>query len=302
MERGVLVVDGGFGWVKWLYGEGRGKFRSCYKRVGGELIWGERALLESGSRYLRTVEELMEMYPEIVREVERVSGVKERGYLVLGLPYGYFESVDVESVEEFRGRVRRRCGYSEVMVFPQGLGGVKWYLRLLRDRGVEVEGNVLGIDIGFNTVIVVLYSVMERRILIGRTYYRKGVYDLAVNLLYPRVERFVRGRSLTPIELNYLMESGYLQVGFDRVDLRPEVGEAVEEYVRDLLGFIVHDLKASLGVVTFGRVVFFGGGSFWLRGRVSGRSVIVDVLEDAEFANAYGFRERAIEVIGEGVR
>lgn len=300
VEGNILVVDGGFGWVKWVSGESRGKFRSCYKRVGEEVLWGERALLESGSRYLRTVEELIELYPEVVREVERASGVKAREYLVLGLPYGYLENLDVEGVEGIKGRIRRMSGYSEVMVFPQGIGGVKWYLKSLRERGEEVGGNVLGIDIGFNTVIVVLYSVMERRILIGRTYYRKGVYDLAVNFLYPRIEKFVRGRNLTPIELNYLMESGYLQVGFERIDLRPEVGEAVEEYASDLVQFIVHDLKASLGVVTFERVVFFGGGSYALRGRVEGKSVVVEVMEDAEYANAYGFRERAYEVLGRG--
>lgn len=302
MERGeVLVVDGGFGWVKWLYGDRKGRFRSCYRRVADEYVWGERALLESGSRYLRTVEELMEMYPVVVDEVMRVIGVrgdeKEALNLVVGLPYGYLESGREGEVEGLRARLRRR-GFGEVFVFPQGLGGVKWYIVSQRRQGEEVRGNILGIDIGFNTVIVVLYSVEERRILLGRTYYRKGVSDLAVNMLYPRIRAFVGGRTLTPIELNYLMETGVLQVGFERVDLGPEVGEAVEEYVSDLIGFILHDVKAQLGVVPFERVVFFGGGANLLKGRVEGKRVRVEVLEEAEYANCYGFRERVLEVMG----
>ncbi len=293
-ERGenVLVVDGGFGFIKWLYGDKKGRIRSCYKKFGDEWVIGERALLESGSRYLRTVDELIEMYPVFVREVEGRIGVIEREVIGVGLPYSVFESEAYEEREEVLKRRMKGLGYREVYVLPQGLGGIKWFLR---NRG-DVRGNILGIDIGFNTLIVVLYSVIEREILMARTYYKKGVYDLVVSFLFPRIKKFIGERSLTPVELNYLMEHRKLQIGFDVVDIMPEVEESVVEYVDDLIFFVMNDIRASFGVVPFEVIVLMGGGANWLRGKIESKRVEVVVLDEPEYSNVYGFRERIFEI------
>ncbi|MDK2812558.1 MAG: plasmid segregation protein ParM [Petrotoga sp.] len=290
-EKEIVVVDGGFGWVKWLYGDKQGKFRSCYKKLGDNWIFGEKALLETGSRYLRTVDELVEMYPAIIREVERRAGVQERNICCVGLPLSVFEGNGFEEYATVLDMRLKRLGYQDVYVLPQGLGGIKWFLK----NRTDFEGNILGVDIGFNTVIVVLYSVKEREILIAKTYYKKGVYDLVVSLLLPRIRKFVGERTLTPIELNYLMEHRKLQIGFDVIDLSPEVEESVNEYVEDLLKFIVNDIKASVGVVPFEVVVFMGGGANWLRDKVEAKKVEVVFLD--EYANAYGFREKVKEIL-----
>lgn len=294
MERRVFVVDGGFGFVKWLWQEKKGKIRSCYKRQGDGWLVGEKALLETGSRYLRTVEELVEMYPVFIRACEERAGIKEsdKDVIVAGLPYSVFEEGG-GLIEKLENRLKG-LGYEETFVFPQGLGGIKWFLK----NNPEVRGNVLGIDIGFNTVIVVLYSVEEKEILISRTYYKKGIYDLTTSLLLPRIKKFVGDRTLTPIELNYLMEHKQLQIGFDAVDLAPEVEESVEEYVQDLISFIMNDIKSSFGVVPFSHAVFMGGGASWLRGKVEGKKVKIVIPDEPEFANVYGFREKALEAAG----
>lgn len=293
MDREILVVDGGFGFVKWFYKGNVGKFRSCYKRMGDEWVFGEKALLETGSRYLRTVDELVEIYPLIVKEVERRAKANERDICCVGLPLSVFEGDSFADFQAILDAKLKRIGYREVYVLPQGLGGIKWFLK---GRG-DFEGNILGIDIGFNTVIVVLYSVREKEILIARTYYKKGVYDLVVSLLMPRIKKFIGERTLTPIELNYLMEHKKLQIGFDVIDLAPEVDESVAEYVEDLLKFIINDVKASIGVVPFEVVVFMGGGANWLRDRVEAKKVEIVILENSEFANVYGFYEKVKEIV-----
>jgi len=221
---------------------------------------------------------------------------EERDILAVGLPASFFEE-DLKSGGVAAGRLERRfkeMGYRDVFVLPQGLGGIKWFLK----SNPDVKENILGIDIGFNTVIVVLYSAGEKEILISRTYYKKGIYDLTVSLLLPRIKKFVGDRTLTPIELNYLMEHKKLQIGFDVVDLVPEVEESVEDYVQDLISFIMNDIKSSFGVVPFSYAVFMGGGANWLRGKVEGNKVKIVIPEEPEFANAYGFREKALEAAG----
>ena len=68
----MLIVDLGFSSAKWLYGEIKETVRSCFRKSrsdvegylyrGDRHLVGERALLETGSRYLRTVEELVDQY------------------------------------------------------------------------------------------------------------------------------------------------------------------------------------------------------------------------------------------------
>jgi len=296
MEK-VFVVDVGFGFTKWLYQNKKGKIRSCYKKIGDSWLVGEKALLETGSRYLRTVEELVDTYPVFVKASEEKAGIKEseRSGIVItaGLPCSIFEDEEASFFVEKLEKKLRGLNYKDVFVFPQGLGGIKWFLK----NNPEARGNVLGLDVGFNTVIAVLYSVDEREILVSRTYYKKGVHDLTTSLLLPRIRKFLGERALTPIELNYLMEHKQLQIGFDAVDLTPEIEESVEEYVQDLISFIINDLKSSFGIVPFSYVVFMGGGANWLKDKVEGKKVKIVVLDEPEFANAFGFREKALEIL-----
>ncbi|MDA8089204.1 MAG: hypothetical protein M0Z61_03115 [Nitrospiraceae bacterium] len=77
----MFVVDLGFSRAKWLHDSEKGIVRSCFRKSksgveglsfrGDRYLVGERALLETGSRYLRTVEELVEMYPLFVLRLRR---------------------------------------------------------------------------------------------------------------------------------------------------------------------------------------------------------------------------------------
>jgi hypothetical protein len=186
-----------------------------------------------------------------------------------------------------------QIGFEKVLVLPQGLGGIKDYM-----AENSTAHNVLAIDIGFNTVISTLYSSEEKEILTGKTYYKRGLHEMAVNLLLPEIVDHIGGKSLTPLEVNHIVQTGSIQVGFDLIDIKSEIDDAISTYVRDLLKMIVGDLKAHGGVVTFDTVLFFGGGARLLQDKLEAKKVEIIVLSEPEFANARGFAIRAREING----
>lgn len=309
----MLIVDLGFSSAKWLYGDKQGMVKSGYRKVKGEdgylfngdrYLVGEKALLLTGSHYLRTVEELIEFYPLFVGVcAEKAGCLAQDDVLVVGLPYDFYKAEALKQKKDAPNVITTLQNslstikvngseyvFGNVFVYPQGLGGVKDYL-----LNNKAEGNLLAIDVGFNTVISTLYSPEEAQILTGRTYYKKGIHDMAVNLLLPEIEKHVGGKTLTPLEVNHVIQSGTIQVGFDLIDIQPEIEAAASSYVTDLLSLVIGDLKAHGGVVTFDTVLLFGGGARLLQGKVEAKKVKVVVLPEPEYANARGFKIKAEE-------
>lgn len=316
---GVFVVDLGFSSAKWLNEKGEGMVASCYRKTKEDrldsysyreesYIVGERALLETGSQYIRTVEELLEMYPLFVSVCIKKSDEfyisNGKDTLAVGLPYEYWKA---ETEKVWKGKKNainqlvndlsdftvnsKSYQFSQVHVYPQGLGGIKAYL-----AQNECKGNILGIDIGFNTVIYTLYCCEEKEILTGKTFYKKGLHEIAVSKLLPILQsKGFSGKSFTPIELNHVIRTGFVQSGFDKIDLTPEIREASDEYFSDTLQLIIGDLKAHSGVVTFDTIVFFGGGARMLTNRVKSEKVKVEIVPRPEYANAVGFMLKAQE-------
>lgn len=312
----MLIVDLGFSAAKWIYGDKKGTVKSCYRKVkseagylfGGEYyLAGEKALLQTGSHYLRTVEELIEFYPLFAGiAAEKAGCKKQEDAVVVGLPYDFFKAEAlkqkkgvanaIETLQKTLKAVKvngTEYAFSQVLVYPQGLGGVKYYLTW---EGKNAAGNMLAIDIGFNTVISTLYSCEEGEILTGRTYYKKGIHEMAVNLLMPEIEKHIGGKTLSPLEINHIIQTRTVQVGFDLIDITPEINTAANAYVTDLLQLVIGDLKAHGGVITFGTVLLFGGGARLLQGKIQASKVQVVVLPDPEFANAQGFAVKAGEI------
>jgi len=312
----IFVVDLGFSSAKWLNKTEKGMVSSCYRKTKGDsiesyrygddvYIVGEKALLETGSQYIRTVEELVEMYPLFVGVCLTKSKTTENlSTLVVGLPYEFWR---LESDKARRGKLSsireliselesleinsHNFTFENVYIYPQGLGGIKAYI-----ANNECKGNILGIDIGFNTIIYTLYSCEEKEILYGKTFYKKGLHEMAVNKLLPTLQKKgFGGKSFTPIEINYIVKTGYIQSGFDKIDLTPEIEDASMEYIEEMLGLIIGDLKAHGGVVTFDTVLFFGGGARLIKDRIKSEKVKIEVVPEPEFANAVGFEIKAQE-------
>jgi len=299
----VLVVDLGFSNAKWKFGERYGREKSAFSRQDDTYIIGEEALYAAGSRYLKTPEELVKYYPHFVKHIMQVAGVspEDRIILSIGLPYKFWKDemqkpeTEVSAISQLQ-QVLTKNQIEAVTVLPQGLGGLKTYL-----AGRQEDGdNLLAIDIGFNTIIATLYSPRQQKTIFDGTFYKMGVHQMAVDQLLPKIGHLFPGRTLSPVELSYLLETGFVQHGFQRHPITAEINEAAQAYANDALGNILGELQAHRGAAaTFSEVVFFGGGAR-LFSEINSKMVKVTVLDEPEYANARGFELMALQQFGRG--
>ncbi len=285
----VFVCDLGFSSLKWVYGEKRGRIISAHRRThDGQVLVGEEALLTAGSSYLKTLEDLVHFYPTFVEAAAQAGSVARESPLVVGLPYGAWVAEKDRSVGVIKTltKVLNGSGWPDVRVLPQGLGGIRLFL----DQNPSTKGNVLAVDIGFNTVIFTLFAADSRNIIYGDTFYKRGVHQMAVQLLLPNIRELAPSRTFTPVEVSYLIEHGFIQYGMERHDISKEIETAAKVYIEDVLRDINGELQAHLGLkANFETVLVFGGGATLIRDTLSSSRIDIKVLTDPEFANAAGF-------------
>lgn len=284
----VLVCDLGFSSAKWIYRERKGRIISAFRYDGDNLLIGEEALLSSGSSYLKTMEELGRYYPVFVEHCQQIAETSGELVLAVGLPYSYWlEQNKSGGAVPAIAKALSGGAISDVTVFPQGLGGIRDYLDQANERP---DGNVLGIDIGFNTVIVTLFSPARRQIIYGKTLNKRGVHQMATSFLLPRIKNLAPSGTFTPVEIAFLIEKGYLQYGFERHDVTREIHEAGVAYVEHILKDVQGELQAHVGMhADFNRVLLFGGGAALLKDDFPAKNIEVVILPEPEFANARGF-------------
>jgi len=284
----VFVCDLGFSSLKWVYGEKRGRIVSAYRRNHEGLVVGEDALLTSGSSYLKTLEDLVHHYPDFVTEAAATAMVPTGTTLVVGLPYGaWVAEKDREAgVVKTLTKVLNASGWPDVRVLPQGIGGVRLFL----SQNQEQTGNILAVDIGFNTIIFTLVDGTSRSIIYGDTFYKRGIHQMATQLLLPTIRDLAPSRTFSPVEISYLIERGYVQYGFERHDITGEIEKAAKTYIDDVLRDISGELQAHLGLkASFEKVLIFGGGAILIRDIIQAKKVSIEILHEPEFANALGF-------------
>lgn len=289
---GVFVCDLGFSSAKWIYEERQGRIISAFRYDGDNLLVGEEALLSSGSSYLKTMEELVRFYPEFVGHCVKAAKVEGMISLAVGLPYSYWQDQNKPGgAVPSLAKALTGALITEVAIFPQGLGGLRDYLDNVEERP---EGNVLGIDIGFNTIIFTLFSPQKKQIIYGKTLNKRGVHQMATSYLLPRIKDLAPSGTFTPVEISFLIEKGYLQYGFDRHDVRKEINEAGIAYIEHIIRDVQGELQAHVGMhADFDRVLLFGGGAALLKGEFPAKNIEVIVMPAPEFANARGFRSLA---------
>jgi len=287
----ILVVDLGFSAAKYKFGGLIGRTASALRRFGDDMIVGDRALDKSGSNYLKTPAELVKFYPEFVSHVVELVGVTEKVELSVGLPYAFWKSekektgTEISAIDQLKkGLVGENI--SKVHVFPQGRGGIVSYLT---DSAEVPEGNLLAIDIGFNTIIATLWSTDLQKTLWDATYYKKGIHQMATQYLFPKISHHLSGQSPTPVEISQCLEKRCLGSGFSKIDIGPDIDSCANLYATDTLSDIVADLQAHVGIAaSFSEVLFFGGGTHYLP-ELNSDTVKMTKLPEPEFANARGF-------------
>lgn len=285
----VFVCDLGFSALKWVYGEKRGRIISAHRRNhDGEILVGVEALLTVGSSYLKTLEDLVHFYPTFVDAAVQAGEVPKGVPLIVGLPYGAWveEKNHSAGIVKTLTKVLNGSGWLDVRVLPQGIGGIRLFL----DKNPTNKGNVLAVDIGFNTVIFTLFSADSKNIIYGDTFYKRGVHQMATQLLLPNIKDLAPSRTFTPVEVSYLIEHGYIQYGFERHDISKEIETAAKIYIEDVLRDINGELQAHLGIkAAFDTVLVFGGGATLIKETISSNRVNIEILPEPEFANAAGF-------------
>jgi len=284
----VLVCDLGFSSAKWIYGKRKGRIISAFSYNGDNLLVGEDALMSSGSSYLKTMEELIRYYPVFVEQCQKNAATEDDIILAVGLPYTFWQEQHKPG-GAVPGLSKSLTGgaIKDVVVFPQGLGGLRDYLDGLPERS---SGNVLGIDIGFNTIIFTLFSPQRKQIIHGKTLNKRGVHQMATSFLLPRIKDLAPSGTFTPVEIAFLIEKGYLQYGFERHDVTREIQEAGVAYIEHIIRDIQGELQAHVGMhADFDRVLLFGGGAALLKNGLPAKNIEVVVLPEPEYANARGF-------------
>ena len=284
----VLVCDLGFSSAKWIYSGRKGRIISAFSYNGENLLIGEEALLSSGSSYLKTMEELGRYYPVFIEHCQKVAATGGDLLLAVGLPYSYWQEQNKPGGAVPALAKSLTCGaIKEVAIFPQGLGGIRDYLDKLDERPT---GNVLGIDIGFNTIIFTLFSPQRKQIIYGKTLNKRGVHQMATSFLLPRIKSLAPSGTFTPVEIAFLIEKGYLQYGFERHDVGKEIHEAGVAYIEHIIRDVQGELQAHVGMhADFDRVLLFGGGAALLKDEFPAKNIEVVILPEPEFANARGF-------------
>lgn len=285
-----FVVDFGFSSAKWMSGKKKGRVISVYQDRGDrETLIGEDAIDNPGGvAYIRTPQHLVSYYSLFVKKCLAEAKIKGAVRLAVGLPAKYFDEQtgkggDVEKLKE----VLTSGQVEEVVVMPQGIGGIKGYLS--SPSGSGKAGLILGIDIGFNTIIYTLFDPKKGKLVFSDTLYKRGISQLVDNYLKPKIQDITTGVAMTPVEISHLMEQGFITVGTDKHDLLPEIEAASEKYVSAILKEIMEDIKANLGVTRpLETIVFFGGGATHLKGFGS-QKIDVVIMSEPEYANARGF-------------
>lgn len=277
----ILSVDFGFGNVKAVTDGSRVIFRSIFAHSGNGEVFVSDPMRDSRVFSPQTVEDLAELYPVVVREAMRRVMVREVQTVACGLPLQSWVAAR-ELRHVIAERIRSGVGVEDVRVYPQ-TASCAWLC----------EGDVLVIDIGFNTVISCL--MRGREIFHSRTYYRHGAVVLAERV-NSHIERILSltGRTLSPGELDAVVMTGRFQSGLDVHDLSGFVHDARKRYIYETIHMVIKDIKVDLsGAVSFSNLLVVGG----LAGDVKLHSERVNIMVpvDAIFANANAFLLRARE-------
>lgn len=291
----VVVVDLGFSSAKYAGGKKRGRVPSAFRSQAGGYVYGEQALVKAGSSYLKTPEELIRHYPAFVQIcLDRLGMQGKQVKLAVGLPYLFWlmENREGGAVEQLSKSLTGE-NITSVAVLPQGLGGVRSYLESVDGKAA---GNILAVDIGFNTVIFTLFSVEKGEIIYGNTFNKRGIHQMANDHVLPRIAHMAPARTFTPLEISVLVERGELQYGFETFDIRGEVHQAADEYVKAVLDDIYGEIQAEAGTHAVApTLLLFGGGAALLSGSLPGNAPFT-IPEEPEYANARGFALLAAEL------
>lgn len=203
--------------------------------------------------------------------------------LVTGLPISQYESQGDKLKQMIEDRKKARIIYNNygrdiivdtVKIYPQGAGALFAY---------NIRGNAILVDIGSRTIDIALFEVHEnKRMLIKSVTLYSGVLPL-----YSKVVDEVNKRFDTGLNISYGEQ-------LLRNELIIDGEHQSKHFIKDVCIQHLSELFAELDLnypIRTTPIYLVGGGAYILGDYIKLKYKRVVVLENAQFANAVGFKK-----------
>jgi len=305
MEVDVLVVDYGYGDVKYLFEDGntliKKKFPDAIARVNRfldnsdftgdftirylnkEWIVGEEASLHSPIA-TRSFDYLVKYSPLLTAKIMLEHNIEKIHFIATGVALSdFFRNKELKKSLKAFSFNEKAVSVEDIFVYPQGFGIYLDYCYEVGDK----EKEVMIIDIGYNTLDIG-YVNKEGKFSTSKSksYFNDGVVKMIHGL-----EEFIR-KEITPIQLNEqdvkeALERRKIRIAGTEHDLSTIISELSEEYAEYIMRKLSSDYSGIF--LKSSKVIFAGGGAVYVKDFVKEKWGNVFIPEEPEFANVRGY-------------
>lgn len=174
---------------------------------------------------------------------------------------------------EYEGRsLRFKLDYDDVHIIPEGFGSL--CSLILNPMGQVINGELADmrvgiVDIGGRTTDMLMFDSLELQPALSTGMNKSGL-SIIWQVLDNQIEEYY-GRSLTLIELDEALHTGYFRNGPDRIDIRSEITVAAETLASSIIASI-NSLWDDGNAVE--QIVLTGGGAPFIAPFMSYRHVL----------------------------
>jgi len=246
------------------------KFPSGFERVVGKKeeaveCCGRRWIAgidKSDAEYPEGLTDLISYYPIVVKWIEKYY-TKLGDTVGVSLPteivFREIETGEWKKVKELSERIKTHTG-KKVVVFPQGVIALEWIF----SEGLLKPGrSTLVIDGGFNTVNLALVDKNGKVTFYKTISNELGIRDLLEKYFRPLLAEKIGGEiSANLLKLKRVFLDGFVDMGFERINVKGEKKEALESYMDALFTKIKGELTRK--GETFEQFTIVGGLSYYI--------------------------------------
>lgn len=217
--------------------------------------------------------------------------------LVTGLPLKQFQAYKKAFEEELKNykalislpeyKLMKTVEFEKVTVFPQAAGAVYYALLEDLDKYLLSDSYIVLIDIGFKTTDYIVFFVEDRPYFLADL---SGTIDAGISKIFTAMEQIYTvktGSNLDTGDFITILNKGSIYFKGKYIDFTEEITALKKELAKLIEKRIYTSLKGILDKVM---VIFVaGGGGADLYPYLKDVHTNVELVKDAQFANALGF-------------
>lgn len=259
--------------------------------AGDRYVVGEKALKHKrGCRYIRTISELVELYPLYLGEVQQREG--NLGKVAVSLPldaYAVEKRKRELNIDNLLDRLVLNCSKHgfDTSVVPQGIAG----LQHLLSTGQVSQKQTLLIDGGFNTVNTAVVNP-ELEVEFFKTFTDEiGVRNLIEDFFADELRKRYSAVSTNLVVLKEVFLQGKLDSGLSIEDVQAEKDKALDRYKHKLVSVITGELERA--GIDYGQIVVVGGLAYYLDMNFRTNKELHIPKDKPEFMNVRGLLDFA---------